>query len=60
MYSDLDKNKASLFSLLPVSTPEKIEAYYSDEIKAIWKSNTQRNWGIYEQDSKLSNNWEQS
>ena len=44
----VERNKVFRFSPIPalISENEKVEAYYSDELRIIWQSSI-RDWSIY-------------
>jgi len=50
---DAAQNKAS------VPTSAKIHVFHSDEIVAIWRADSTRDWeGVYDRESKFRENWE--
>lgn len=58
---DLAQHKASLYLYSPSSPldSKKIEAYYSDELRALWRADDTRDWkGIYDKEGKFGKNWE--
>ncbi|HEY7110064.1 MAG TPA: hypothetical protein VH415_11575 [Nitrososphaeraceae archaeon] len=58
MQYNLVEDKPSLHQSECADVSNRTEAYYHDEITAIWKSSTDRDWRIYEKESRFKENWE--